>query len=141
MKALESMIKPSWVTSVPTTLSSSGPKLKSDQWRTIGSLYLPVTLTRLWSQVNPGDAKSILRRELLHLTMILLSAISIATSRTTSDVNATAYLEHMVAYRQELQRLFPDFACRPNFHMAMHISEFLRQYGPAHGWWAFPLSA
>lgn len=132
------MIKPSWVTSVPTTLSSSGPKLKSDQWRTIGSLYLPATLIRLWSKVHPGDEKSKLRQELLHLTMLLLSAISIASSRATSDANANAFLEHMVAYRQELQRLFPDYVCHPNHHMAMHIAEALRRYGPAHGWWAFP---
>lgn len=37
---LERVVKPSWVTSIPTTLSSRGPRLNSDQWRYVGSLFL-----------------------------------------------------------------------------------------------------
>lgn len=135
---VENMIKPSWVTSVPTTLSSSGPKLKSDQWRTVGSLYLPVTLIRLWSGTSPTNPNSKRRHELLHLTMLLLSAIAVATSRVTSADNAKQYLTYMGAYRQELAKQFPTYKCHPNHHLAMHIPEFLAMYGPVHGWWAFP---
>ena len=135
---LECMIKPSWVTSVPTTLSSSGPKLKSDQWRTVGSLYLPVTLIRLWSDTKPDDKKGKKRQELLHLTMLLSSAVAAATTRVTSLAHTNDYLTYMIKYREELQRLFPDYACHCNHHMAMHIGDFLMRYGPVYGWWTFP---
>lgn len=135
---LDNIVKPSWVTSVPTSLSSVGPKLKSDQWRTVGSLYMPISLIRLWYNTNPDDEHSKHRHELLNLTMVLLSAIAVATSRVTSTSNADEFVRLMVIYRQELQRLFPDYDIHPNQHMAMHISEFLSMYGPVHGWWAFP---
>lgn len=132
------MVKPSWIGSVPTTLSSSGAKLKSDQWRLVGALYLPVTLIRLWSEVVPGDDYSQHRRALLDMTMSLLSAIAVATSRETSAANADEYMAHMTRYREQLLLLFPSYKCRPNHHMAMHLGEFLRMYGPVHGWWTFP---
>ncbi|KAF8221613.1 hypothetical protein L208DRAFT_1326827, partial [Tricholoma matsutake] len=135
---LENMVKPSWVTSVPTTLSSVGPKLKSDQWKTIGSLYLPVSLVHLWSDVHQDDERSKHRHELLDLSMQLLSSVATAISRVTSDPHADEFLRLMSYYRQELQRLFPDYNVHCNHHMAFHIAEFLRMYGPVHWWWTFP---
>ncbi|KAF8963382.1 hypothetical protein BDZ97DRAFT_1661691, partial [Flammula alnicola] len=113
-------------------------KLKSDQWRAVGSLYLPVTLIRLWSNKDGDDNLTQKRHDLLHLTMVLLSAICIVASRVTSDNHAEKFLEYMTEYRQELRRLFPDYKCHPNHHMAMHIGQFLKLYGPVHGWWTFP---
>lgn len=138
-KDLKRMVKPSWVTSVPTTLSSSGPKLKSDQWRTIGSLYLPVTLIRLWTNgsLDP-DPNAIRRQKLLHMTMLLFSAINLATSRATSRHNAKVYLDLLIQYRQELHTLFPRYQCAANQHLSFHISTCLLLHGPVQGWWAFP---
>jgi hypothetical protein len=135
---LENVVKPSWVTSVPTSLSSSGPKLKSDQWRAVGSLYLPITLICLWSDVDHEDEKSVRRGKLLHLTMLLFSAIAVATSRVTSPENAAEYVQLMLSYRQELQTLFPGYKEHSIHHMVLHIGDFLLMYGPVHGWWAFP---
>lgn len=135
---LVNVVKPTWVTSVPTTLSSSGPKLKSDQWRMVGSLFLPITLIRLWSTVDPDDEDSKQRHELLNLTMLLLSAVAVASSRVTSANNAAEFLKLMLEYLKELQRLFPDYKCHSIHHMAFHIKDFLLMYGPVHGWWAFP---
>ncbi|KJA13232.1 hypothetical protein HYPSUDRAFT_151816, partial [Hypholoma sublateritium FD-334 SS-4] len=135
---LEQVIKPSWVSSVPSKISSICPKVKSDQWRSFRCLYLPVTLIRLWSNLNTNDKYNKDRRQLLHLTMLLCSAIAIATSRTTSESNSKQFLLHMMQYRQELARLFPRYTCVPNHHMAFHITELLLLYGPVHGWWTFP---
>ena len=42
---IEHMHTPSWLTSVPTNLGKpSHSKLKADQWRTLGTTYLPVCL-------------------------------------------------------------------------------------------------
>lgn len=50
------MVTPSWLISVPANLGqSSHGKLKSDQWRTLGTTYLPVTLIHLWDQLNEDD--------------------------------------------------------------------------------------
>lgn len=135
---LENVVRPSWVTKVPTTLSSSGPKLKSDQWRAVGSLYLPISLIRLWSDVNPDDERSVWRGELLHLTMLLFSAVAVITSRITSPQNAAEYVKLMLSYRQELKRLFPTYKTHSVHHTALHMGDFLLMYGPVHGWWAFP---
>lgn len=134
----ERLVKPSWVTSIPSTVSTVGPKLKSDQWRTFGSLNLPVTLIRLWTNDDPQDEKRKERQELLHLTMLLFSAIAVATTRVTSDNHREEYLSHMVQYREELKRLFPNYGYLANHHVAFHIPDFMALYGPVHGWWTYP---
>ncbi|KAJ6601490.1 hypothetical protein B0H10DRAFT_1674028, partial [Mycena sp. CBHHK59/15] len=133
---IANVVKPSWMTSLPSQVggSYSGGKLKSDQWRVLGTTYMPITLIRLWSQSEESSD----RREFLELTMDLVSAVLLATSRTTSRNNAQAFEDHMVAYRVRLSALFPDYKCHPNHHMALHIPEFLRWFGPVHGWWTFP---
>jgi len=127
------MVKPSWTASIPKNISTVSHKLKADEWRSVGALYLPVTLIRLWSQESSGR-----RHELLNLTMLLCSAITIITSRSISTNQGNEYLKFMKMYRQELERLFPEYACCVNHHMAMHVGEFLEMYGPVHGWWTFP---
>ena len=133
-------VKPSWVSTLPAGFSPSfGPKLKSDQWRTLASLYLPVTLIRTWSgqDINAGK-HSKKHQSLLDLTMSLTSAIIVATSRETSEAHADMYMQHMTAYRQKLKDLFPNYKCHCIHHMAMHIGDFIRMYGPVHGWWTYP---
>lgn len=134
---IETMVTPSWLTSVPHNLGeASHGKLKADQWRTVGSTYLPMTLIRLWSRGDgPGADK---RREYLDLTITLLSAVNIATSRVTSEANSVAYEQLIIQYRKKLRTLFPDYAAHPNHHMAVHLGEYLRMYGPVYGWWTFP---
>ena len=127
---MDYIVKPSWMPSVPLL---SGSKLKADEWRTLGCLNLPISLIRQWSKHLNKE-----RVELLHLTMLLMSAISLATSRITSDAHCARYLDRMYEYRRELQRLFPFYNCVPNHHMAFHIPEFIKLFGPVHGWWTFP---
>ncbi|KAJ7153761.1 hypothetical protein C8R46DRAFT_912426 [Mycena filopes] len=129
-------IKPSWVTSMPAQVggSASGGKLKADQWRVLGTIYMPLTLGRLWTTSDPLSKQ----REALDLTMHLVSAVILAASRETSTAVATAYHQHMLEYRKGLQTLFPNYECHPNHHMALHITECLLLFGPVHGWWTFP---
>ncbi|KAJ7186299.1 hypothetical protein GGX14DRAFT_374839 [Mycena pura] len=130
------VIKPSWVTSVPSEIggTASDGKLKADQWRTLGTVYMPMTLIRLWSEAPEGSD----RRELLALTMDLVSAVLIASSRVTSQRNSDSCRRYLLSYRARLQELFPEYRCHPNHHLALHIPEFLMLFGPVHGWWTFP---
>ncbi len=133
---LQQIMKPSWLTSVPAQYGSSDGqgKLKADQWRTLGTVFFPLTLIWLWS----GPETSRHRRDLLEVTMHLVSAIIIATSHEVSGNHADMYLHHMKEYRTGLKNLFPGYRSRPNHHMALHLAEHLRMYGPVHGWWTYP---
>ena len=133
---IASTITPSWIASVPSNLgSASHGKLKADQW---SSVYLPISLIRLWWSADPGNARSERCRKILDVTISLLSAVSIATSRVTSPRHADLYLQHMQVYLTGLKELFPDFKFVPNQHMALHVRDYILLYGPAHSWWAFP---
>jgi hypothetical protein len=128
---IERMVRPSWLTKPPVL---SGGKLKADDWRSLCTTTLPMSLIRLWSN-KPADEH---HTQLLEMTMCLVSAVIIICSRTTSKAHADEYLELMFRYRELLQSKFPTFVAKPNFHMALHIPEFLLMYGPVHGWWTFP---
>jgi hypothetical protein len=137
---IRDFVTPSWLTSIPSNLGEpSHGKLKADQWRTLGTVYLPVSLVRLWAAPNKDDPQQATgRQKLLSLTLSLISAINIASSRTTSRDKANLYTRYMTEYMDGLRNLMPDYQFRPNHHMALHLSEYLLLYGPVHGWWTFP---
>lgn len=138
-KDIRNILTPSWCSSVPSSLgNASHGKLKADQWRTLGTLHLPLSLIRLWGTIDPSNDRSIRCYKILKVTMSLLSAVIIATSRITSKDHASAYLLHMREYIEGVKALFPDYEFRPNHHMSFHISEFLILFGPVQSWWTFP---
>ena len=130
------MLWPSWLTSVLSEFGSA--KLKADQWRVLGTTFFPVSLVSFWSVVEAGNPRSERCRQILDVTMSLLSAVEIACSRVTSEKHADLYLENMHSYLSGLKGLFPDYSFRPNHHMALHLHEYLLLYGPVHSWWTFP---
>ena len=133
------LIRPSWLRSVPRELgSASHGKLKADQWRALGTTFLPASLIQLWSREDLKDPRSVRCRKICDVTLSLLSAVSIACSRVTFTKHADAYLQHMQSYLEGLKELFPDYKFRPNHHMALHLHEYIRFYGPVHAWWTFP---
>lgn len=137
---IQNMITPSWLTSVPVNLGcASHGKLKADQWRVLGTTYLPITLIRLWgTKSTPLDARQARCRQLLHITIAMLSAVVLATSRKATVANAYCYRDLIVVYMKGLLDLFPDYKCRPNLHMSLHLYQFILDFGPPHGWWTFP---
>ena len=136
---ITNLIRPSWLTSVPHKLGSAGHgKLKADQWRALGTTFLPASLICLWSCENPKDPWSVQCRKICGVTMSLISAVSIACSQTTSTKHAEHYLQHMQSYLDGLKELFPSYKLRPNHHMALHLHKYIKFYGPVHSWWTFP---
>lgn len=128
-----SIVVPSWIQSVPKDLGDvSHGKLKADQWRSLACLYILVPLMRQWSKASELKASA------LHLTFLFVSAIIVATSRTTSARHADIYLSLMTDYVDGLKKNFPDFELHPNHHFAFHLRRYLVQYGPMHEWWTFP---
>lgn len=136
---LEKTVTPSWMTSVPTNLGKvSHGKLKADQWRVLGTVHLPLSLTRLWGSIDPDDPRSLRCRKIFDVTMSLLSAVRVATSHTMTAEDADTYLQHMLDYLNGIKTLFPGYKLHPNHHMSLHIHEFLLLFGPVHSWWTFP---
>jgi hypothetical protein len=136
---IKNLVTPSWMTSVPANLGSANHgKLKADQYRALGTVHLPISLIHLWSNTTIGNARSERCHKILNVTISLLSAVSIASSRSTSRAAAELYLQHMQSYLEGIKALFPEYQFHPNHHMAMHLHEYLIRYGPVHAWWTFP---
>lgn len=134
------MCAPSWLASVPCDLGEARHgKLKADQWRVLGTVYLPVSLVRLWEEPDADDNdKALMRKKMLEATIALISAIRIATSHTTSRSKVALYLQHMHLYLSLLKELVPSYDLHPNHHMALHLGTYICRFGPVHAWWAFP---
>lgn len=127
------------MTSVPSNLGDAAyGKLKADVWRTLGTVHLPLSLIVLWHKPIDGDPRSLCCKKILSVTLSLLCAVITASSHVTSPVHADAYLQHMTDYITGIKDLFPEYSLVPNHHMALHIAEYLRLFGPVHSWWTFP---
>ncbi|KAF5328352.1 hypothetical protein D9619_013346 [Psilocybe cf. subviscida] len=87
------MCTPSWLASVPCDLGEARHgKLKADQWRVLGTVYLPVSLMRLWEEPDTDDnEEALMRKKMLEATIALISAIRIATSQTASRSKAALF--------------------------------------------------
>ena len=72
------------------------------------------------------------------MSLSLLSAIAIALSHTTSHSHADAMQQHLLDYLCRLKKLFPSYKFHLNHHMALHLLEYIKLYGPVLSWWAFP---
>lgn len=136
---LSEITTPTWVSPVPSNLgSASHGKLKADQWRTLGVTHLPLSLTKLWALCDSGNPRSQKCKEILDVTISLISAVILASSRISSPAIATAYLSHMKTYMEGVKKLFPHYKFQPNHHMSLHLYDYLRLFGPVHSWWTFP---
>ncbi|KAF8802347.1 hypothetical protein BYT27DRAFT_7112567 [Phlegmacium glaucopus] len=136
---IHALLTPTWMTSVPSNLGDAAHgKLKADQWRVLGMVYLPLSLIRLWGLANDGSPRSRRCQGILNLTMSLLSAVTIASSHSMSLALANSYLQHMQAYFTGLKTLFPEYGFHPNHHLALHLHQYLLLFGPVHAWWTFP---
>jgi hypothetical protein len=136
---IHALLTPTWMTSVPSNLGDAAHgKLKADQWHVLGTVYLPLSLIRLWGLANDGSPRSRRCQGILNLTMSLLSAVTIALSHSMSLALANSYLQHMQAYFTGLKTLFPEYGFHPNHHLALHLHQYLLLFGPVHAWWTFP---
>jgi hypothetical protein len=135
---IDQLLTPTWMTSVPSNIGeSSHGKLKADQWRALGTTHLLLSLIRLWGFNGNDSPRSARCLEILDVTVSLISAVIIATSRTVTPASASAFKKHMLDYINGIKHLFPDYRFHPNHHMSLHISELLLLFGPVHSWWTF----
>jgi hypothetical protein len=133
---------PSWLHTVPYNFGAAQTgTLSADEWRSMASVYLPLALVSLWGDVSPHNLPDAGRlRNVLDHSMALFSATRLACLRTMTHARREAYRTCMIRYIQTLSsELYgEENLIRPNHHMALHIYDFLKLFGPVRGWWCFP---
>ncbi|KAJ8457610.1 hypothetical protein ONZ51_g11431 [Trametes cubensis] len=131
---IANIILPSWMERPPRNFGSAAHgKLKADQWRTVCTVNLTITLTRLWGVASATQRQHLLLNNFLHLVI----AVDLATRRSMTKERAAAFDDHMLQYLQGLRELF-SHELVPNHHLSLHLAACLMMFGPVHGWWGFP---
>lgn len=124
---------PSWVTPLPKNVGSAqAGSLGADEWRTLCLIHLPITLVRLWANDSPSRES-----QMLENFMDLITAVKLASMRTTNSARIKAYEFHMQKYLSSLPMLYPGTTITPNHHLSLHLSEVLDKFGPSHVFRAF----
>ena len=127
--------KPSWMAPVPHNFGAAAAGTpKADEWRSVFTIYLPITLILLFGQLDSSKQQ----RDVLDHTMLLVCAVLLACKRTMTSRRIERYRENLRAYIRLLPLLYPDLSCESIHHMAFHIYDFLKLFGPVHSWWTFP---
>lgn len=71
------MCTPLWLASIPYDLREAcHGKLKADQWHVLGTVYLPISLMRLWEEPDAdNNSEALMCMKMLKATIALISAI------------------------------------------------------------------
>ncbi|KIJ48287.1 hypothetical protein M422DRAFT_248093 [Sphaerobolus stellatus SS14] len=134
-KDIARTVIPTWMNSVPQNFGSKRHgKLKADEWRTMITVYLPITLGRLWG--SKGTYEQF--KPYYNNTMMMVCAVVLATSKEISHEHVKRVLHYLQEYLTGLKELFTDLDFRDNHHVVLHIPEILISLGPMHSWWMFP---
>ncbi|KIK25097.1 hypothetical protein PISMIDRAFT_97347, partial [Pisolithus microcarpus 441] len=117
---------PIWVRSIPHNFSDArAGTLKADEWHTMVMIYLPLVLISLWGQ-NYKDHTNRLESQYCHIL------------EHTMDLWVTSYHGHITSWLRSFPEAFPCASICPNYHMAIHIYDYLRLFGHVRAWWCFP---
>lgn len=140
-RVIRETITPSWLGTVPRDFGDQKEgKLKADEWRILCTIYLPLALITEWGEGTTHANEELAKRsrQLLDHTMELVSAVTIACKRTTSERRVEAYDRHIRRYLREMRSVHPNAKFNTNLHMATHIGDFMSLFGPVYSWWCFP---
>ncbi|OJT10865.1 hypothetical protein TRAPUB_12619 [Trametes pubescens] len=126
------MILPSWMNAPPLAFGTKQHgKLSADQWRTLCTVNLPVTLIRTWSFQEERRVKML--ENFLHI----VEAVETFGLLEIDERQIEAAEHLMQKYLDGLKELYKGAKIQPNHHLALHIGVFLRLFGPVHSWRSF----
>ncbi|KAI0349683.1 hypothetical protein OH77DRAFT_1577755 [Trametes cingulata] len=118
----------------PNVGSASAGTLSADQWRTFCLVNLPISLIRLWSGLEPTNRKTLL----LHNFIDLVVAVKRGSAKRVTPDLIESFETRILQYVRGIRDLFPEIPLAPNHHIALHIGEVMRLFGPTSAYWAFP---
>ncbi|KAI7944112.1 hypothetical protein MJO28_011640 [Puccinia striiformis f. sp. tritici] len=125
---------PTWIKrAIPVLGKASFGRLKADEWRNLFTLQLLLILPTYW---NNGDPAS---QSLLHNFSNLVSLVTLALKRSMNHSSIEQYRHHIHRYIESSLLLFPDVTLAPNHHMAFHLADCLKKFGPCRAWWSFSM--
>ena len=123
---------PSWIGPAPHNWGTTEHgKLSADQWRVLCTIHLPISLVLQWADASPRYQAMLLN------FMDLVTAVRIASVRTTNEEYTVLYEHHIFSYLNGVLELFMDADIKPNHHLSLHLGQFLRTLGPVHAYRAF----
>ena len=126
------MEHPSWLNPPPLSFGTTQHgKLSADQWRTVGTVSLPITLVRLWSS---GDERHVAMLE--NFLQLVESVETMGLLEIDTERIARAD-ELMMKYLEVSKELYTWAKVQPNNHLALHLGMFLTLFGPVHSWRSF----
>ncbi|KAI0323532.1 hypothetical protein GY45DRAFT_1264415 [Cubamyces sp. BRFM 1775] len=123
---------PSWVNPPPVAFGTAQHgKLSADQWRSLCTINLPITLIRTWGMQEER------RVRMLKNFLDLVEAVERFGVLETDERNISTAESLMHRYLEGVKELYHGAKIQPNHHLALHIGIFLRLFGPVHSWRAF----
>ncbi|KAL5512268.1 hypothetical protein ACEPAG_9351 [Sanghuangporus baumii] len=140
-RVIKETTTPTWISSVPRDFGDPKcGKLKADEWKVLCTIHLPLALVSWWGEGTKHASEDISQRcrEIVDHTMLLVSAVTIACKRSTTADQIARYERYVKEYIVRLRKIHPNAKLTTNLHMATHIGEFMRLFGPTHSWWCFP---
>ncbi|PVF91542.1 hypothetical protein CPB86DRAFT_719226 [Serendipita vermifera] len=135
---LKSIIVPSWVEKPRAKFGDkSNGKVKAAEWGTLFTIYIPLTMLRLW---GIEMTRALTTDYILHLKALLTLTIivNITTSVSSSSAIIQLYDTSVHLYLRLISVLNRDRSLVVNHHLALHVSEFMKLHGPSRTHWAFP---
>ncbi|KAI6098684.1 hypothetical protein F5141DRAFT_1010583, partial [Pisolithus sp. B1] len=99
----------------------------------VGMIHLVITLIQIWGHSEGGQC------EMLNNYMHLITAIHIASLRSTSRGLASHYTDHFKHYLLGVLDLYKEAKLQLVHHACLHFEQLLVGLGPVHSWraWAF----
>lgn len=106
----------------------------------MATIYIPLALVSILGETSrhPSPESAAEARGILDHSMDLVQAIRIACMRVMTETRVTAYRSFILSWLDSLPKVLPNASLRPNCHMACHIYDYLRLFGPVRSWWCFP---
>ena len=132
---MERLSLPSWIAPAPGNAGSSRHgRLSADQYRTLFTINLPLTLGRLWGVKEPHSTEYKMFSNFMDLVM----ATKLAMMRTMTPDRIAKFQFYMKRYLETLVDLYPGLSLSPTHHLCLHLAELLQNFGPVHAWRCFP---
>ncbi|KIY61093.1 hypothetical protein CYLTODRAFT_480573, partial [Cylindrobasidium torrendii FP15055 ss-10] len=134
-QCISTVLLPTWVHRPPSNLGeASHGKLKAADYLSLFAIIFPLSLP----EVHPLPGVRTNKQQQLEMFYHLAASTFIVTDFKTSEADADIYTYHYVAYRKDLQRLFPATQSVPNHHYAMHNAALMKHWGPLPSLSEFP---
>ncbi|KIP01574.1 hypothetical protein PHLGIDRAFT_42332, partial [Phlebiopsis gigantea 11061_1 CR5-6] len=131
---MQKTVLPSWIAPAPRNVGDGRHgKLTADQWRTLCTVHLVITLVRMWGPTAPAERS----HKILDNYMHMVAGVKLATMRSTSPQKASQFVQHWLQYLHGVLDLYPGSNLSPNQHLAAHLGPQMVWAGPSHSLWTF----